>query len=173
MRLYSPRSLTRHPLVLACRVLSALLATVTACTPDRSSHTDADTVAVVRDTTGTVPVSLTALYVKLLRAQLTAEDPYQAGVAIHCEQLRIMRVMSQRAASPLEGENAAVESLRAAGKRAFTPADQPARDRVDRALHGRVFTAELGCDSLAKAGMLGDTVWPEFKKWTEAEGTGL
>jgi hypothetical protein len=103
-------------------------------------------------------LQLTEHYVKLLRARLTAEDPYQATAPIYCEQLRIIRLLTNQAEKPLDGQNKAVRLLRAAERRAFTPAEQRAVDRVDRSLGGRVFDAQPGCDSLARAGVLGDTV---------------
>ncbi len=106
---------------------------------------------------------LTDHYVKLLRAQLTAEDPYQAAVAIHCEQRRVMTRLTNEADNPLEGENAAVALLKEATTDAYTPSDRQAQDRVDRALDGRVFDAQEGCDSLARAGVLGDTVMPRLR----------
>jgi hypothetical protein len=154
----------RYPTPLAgCRVVLALLLLATGCSqsPPGKSATGETT----RGPTDSARAHLTDHYVKLLRAQLTAKDPYQAAVAVHCEQLRVMRVMTQSAADPLQAENAAGHALRSAESRAFTPSDEPARDRVDIALDGKVFTAEVGCDSLAKAGVLGDTVWPVFQKW--------
>jgi hypothetical protein len=65
----------------------------------------------------------------------------------------------------LAGENEASRLLQIAARRAYTPADLPARKRVDSILAGQVFEADDNCDSLARAGVLGDTVWPEFKKW--------
>ncbi len=106
---------------------------------------------------------LTDHYVKLLRAQLTAEDPYQAAVAIHCEQRRVMTRLTNEADNPLQGENAAVALLKEATTDAYTPSDRQAQDRVDRALDGRVFDAQEGCDSLARAGVLGDTVMPRLR----------
>jgi len=107
--------------------------------------------------------ALTGHYVKLLRAQLTAKDPYQAQVAIYCEQSRIINLLTNQAENPLDGQNKAVRLLRSAERRTFTRADEPARDRVDSALGGKVFNAEPGCDSLARAGVLGDTVMPQLR----------
>jgi hypothetical protein len=108
-------------------------------------------------------VPLTAHYIKLLRAQLRSEDPYRAHVAVYCEASRIINLLTNQADDPLEGQNKAVRLLDEAERRAYTPADGPARRRVDSALAGKVFDAEPGCDSLARAGVLGDTVMPKLK----------
>lgn len=82
-----------------------------------------------RDSIDSAQAHLTAHYVKLLRAQLTAKDPYQAHVAIYCEGSRIMILLTNEADDPLEGENKAVRILRAAERRAYTPADKRAWNR--------------------------------------------
>jgi len=74
-----------------------------------------------------------------------------------------MLLLTNEAHDPLEGENKAMRILRAAERRAYTPADNLARDRVDSALGGKVFDSEAGCDSLARAGVLGDTVMPQLR----------
>jgi hypothetical protein len=106
---------------------------------------------------------LTIHYVKLLRAQLTAKDPYQANVLLYCEGSRIIILLTNEADDPLEGQNRAVELLHDAARRAFTPADAAARNRVDSALDGQVFDALANCDSLARAGELGDTSMPKLR----------
>jgi hypothetical protein len=135
------------------RLLASGLILLAACTRSPDSMPS--------DSTG---VHLTDHYVKLLRARLTAKDPYQATVAMYCEQVRIMTLLTNAARDPLTGENDAVRLLKEATERAYTPADRPARDRMERALDGRVFDAQPGCDSLARAGVLGDTVMPRLKR---------
>jgi hypothetical protein len=107
---------------------------------------------------------LTDHYAKLLRAQLTAKDPYQAQVAVYCEASRIIVSLTNEADDPLEGQNRAIRLLNETERRTFPSADTPARDRVDSALGGQVFDSEPGCDSLAHAGVLGDTVMPRLRR---------
>jgi hypothetical protein len=164
MWLDSPRPLTRLLSALAsCALTTSSPIMLASCTRDPAPRSDGDTVATVPQTRDTFPVPLTAHYVKLIRDQLTAKDPYQAQVIIYCEVSRIMILLTNQADDPLEGHNRAVRLLKEARERAFTAADAPARARVDSALSGKVFNAQPGCDSLARAGLLGDTVMPSLK----------
>jgi hypothetical protein len=154
----------RTPSAGRLRLLAPLLIVLAACTRSPASKlSSTDSAPATRDSTDSLRTPITDHYVKLLRAQLTAKDPYQAAVAIHCEQGRIITLMTNEADDPLEGQNEAIRLLHRAGDRAYTSDDRPARDRVDRALAGKVFDARAGCDSLARAGVLGDTVMPQLR----------
>jgi len=145
-------------------LLAPVLIVLAACTRSPAPKlASADSAPVARDTTDTFPVPLTGHYLKLLRARLSSPDPYQATVLIYCEQMRIMDLLAGQAGTPLEGEKKAVRLLKAAERLAYTPADKPARRRVDSALAGKVFDSDPGCDSLARAGQLGDTAIPPRK----------
>jgi hypothetical protein len=136
-----------------------------ACTRSPVPHiAKPDSAADARDSVRETQAGLTDQYAKLLRAQLTAKDPYQALVAVYCEASRVTILLINEADDPLEGHNRAVRLLNETERRTFTSADTPARDRVDSALAGQVFDAEPGCDSLARAGVLGDTVMPRLRK---------
>ena len=126
-------------------------------------NTSAEAEPHTRDSIELAQARLTERYVTLLRDRLRAPDPYLATVPIYCEQRRIVRLLTNQAADPLEGQNKAVALLTEAERQAFTAADEPARDRVDRALGGRVFNARVNCDSVARTGVLGDTVIPALR----------
>lgn len=123
--------------------------------------------APVQDSADSGRAHLTDHYVRLLRAQLTADDPHQTQVAIGCEALRVLRVVTDTSRDKLAGENQATRLLNMAARQAYVPADLPARKRVDSVLAGQMFGVDEQCDSLARAGILGDTAWPKFKKWKE------
>jgi len=146
------------------RLLAPFLIILVGCTRSPAPKlASTDSTPATQDSTDSARAHLTDHYVKLLRAQLTAKDPYQAAVAIHCEQGRIITLMTNEVVDPLEGQNEAIRLLHTAGDHAYTSDDRPARDRVERALAGKVFDARAGCDSLARAGVLGDTVMPELR----------
>jgi len=147
------------------RLITLCLVLLAGCTQSRTP--DGRSGNTSQGSTDSVQAHLTDHYVRLLRGRLSAEDPYQAQVAVNCEALRILRVVRDTSPDKLQGENEANRLMRAAERRAYTIADSPARRRVDSALAGRVFDADDNCDSLARAGVLGDTVWPKFKKWKE------
>lgn len=145
-------------------LLAPALIGLDACTWSPRPHARRASEAGARDSIEMAEAGLTDQYVKLLRDQLNAQDPYLAAVPIYCEQRRIIRLLTNQATEPLDGQNRAVELLTAAERRAFTRADKPARDRVDRALGGRVFNALVNCDSVARTGVLGDTVIPPLRQ---------
>jgi hypothetical protein len=96
---------------------------------------------------------LTARYVELQRARLTAKDPATALETTMCEEARI---------SGLVGRERSMRALEAARHRAFPPEEE----QMDLALFGSQLAGKSyaisreQCDSLARAGVLGDTVWP-------------
>jgi hypothetical protein len=95
-----------------------------------------------------------ATLIKLLRAQLTTADPVGAQVAILCEVFRLTSTVGVKRSNAL---------LDAASELVYAHVDDSVRDRLDRALGNHVFRADQGCDSLAKAGVLGDTIYPKRK----------
>lgn len=94
--------------------------------------------------------AMTARYEALVREQLTAPDPHAAQVAIGCEMLRLMvRYGARQTSKPID----------AATARALGPQSRDRVREIDNQLANHVFTAGEGCDSLARAGVLGGP-WP-------------
>lgn len=146
-------------------LLASGVIALAACTRSPASHVaKSDSAAHPTDSGGLSQAGLTDHYAKLLRAQLTAKDLYQAQVAVYCEASRIIVLLTNEAEDPLEGQNRAIRLLDETQRRTFTSADNPARDRVDSALAGQVFDSDPGCDSLARTGVLGDTVMPRLRQ---------
>jgi hypothetical protein len=118
----------------------------------------ADSVIEALRSRGTLPDKqtgrhITARYEALLREQLVAADPWPLAVAARCERRRVMLVL---------GAYEALPALWDAWRRAYPDSLAAARDRATQALYGHTYPMELPCDSLARAGMLGDKQWPAF-----------
>ena len=98
---------------------------------------------------------MTRRYEQLLRQLLVTKDPTRVTQALLCEEMRLRtRVASLQQADSL---------FREARARAYGPADQPALRRAEGAVpYGHIFDAGGPvCDTLAREGMLGDTIFPD------------
>lgn len=103
----------------------------------------------------------TARYVELLRAELSAADLIAATNASQCELSRLLRVFTG-----LHGHAYAIGVSRGAEERAF----RGLPDSVMRHHEGRLpeFTpavSDKDCAALARAGILGDTLYPPIPEW--------
>ena len=99
---------------------------------------------------------MTVRFVELLRAELTAADPMEALKAVQCELQRVRRVVTQT-----HGSAYALGVLKGAERRAFEKVpDSMIRRRDERyGLTVPIF-GDADCIPLARAGVLGDTVFP-------------
>lgn len=93
---------------------------------------------------------IVATYIRLVREQLAAPDPFQTEIAINCEVQRLFFVMDNDSAGAL---------LRRADHTALAGVSRAERDRVSSALAGHMIHGGQGCDSLSRAGVLGGR-WP-------------
>lgn len=100
-------------------------------------------------------------YVELLRAEFSAADPIAAHTASYCELARLQRVYTN-----LHGYGYSVGLLRAAEKRAFRDIPDSTLKRHERSLP-QVWAAreDHTCAELARAGVLGDTIYPPAGEW--------
>ena len=96
-------------------------------------------------------LQLAAPMIRLLREQRRAADPSSLMEAILCETIRLQAVHGEKAGNSLTAA-AYAEAHRGM-------ADSTLR-RIDAAMANKTFRVGEGCDSLAKAGILGDTVFP-------------
>lgn len=94
--------------------------------------------------------AMTARYEQLVRDQLTGSDPHAAQVAIICETDRLMTTYGVERAS---------RAIDDAAARALAPESHSRVRSIDSQLANDVFEAGEGCDSLARAGVLGGP-WP-------------
>jgi hypothetical protein len=101
---------------------------------------------------------MTARYEALLKEQLTSADPHQAQVAINCETLRLMVKY---------GAHSTREPMEQAAARALGPDTKTRVREIDSMLANHVFSADQGCDSLSRAGVLGGP-WPSDSEQTES-----
>lgn len=81
-------------------------------------------------------------YVRLLRKQLTAADPYVVQKEINCEADRLMDQL---------GELEALRRMESARDTAFTHSERRVRDRIHESFANRVFYANDGCEALWRA----------------------
>jgi hypothetical protein len=100
--------------------------------------------------------AMTARYEALLIEQLTGSDAHASEVAITCENMRlVVRYGLHRMRGP----------LKAAVARAQAHGTQRRLREIDSELANHVITAGKGCDSLARAGVLGGP-WPSDSDMT-------
>ncbi len=89
--------------------------------------------------------------IRILREELTTKDPAFSMRAALCESIRLQLVY---------GENVANRLTAAAVATAHRGVADSTLRRIDAALATRTFRVGDNCDSLAKAGILGDTAFP-------------
>ncbi len=109
-----------------------------------------------------VDARMTARYVELLQAEVSANDHLSAYNAVQCESRRLFDVLM-----PTRGSNGADAVIKRAyndWEKSLSWAERRQRDGED--LPGVLYAvSDSACAEMARAGILGDSVWPPPAKF--------